>query len=200
MRQQTLDGDGWFVESNILDANITGASWTTTTPINFWDYNVWDNTTDVSNVTKGDNAVTGDPGLNTTMVTGSDGTTEAGDETDFRSAGATFQTDNVSTSDTLVIHSGTSVAVGVYSISAIVNETTLTISAGATTSASSVVYGIVTNEDFTVGSGSNALDAGAQVGTNTGLTGDYKWNVGADQDDNTAAGGGTTKGGMMAIY
>ena len=43
------------------------------------------------------------------------------------------------------------------------------------------------NGDFTLESGSNCLDAGMQVGTNQGATGDYKVNIGADQNDNTAA-------------
>lgn len=42
--------------------------------------------------------------------------------------------------------------------------------------------------DFTLQSGSPCLDAGMQPSTNEGLTGDYKWNIGADQDDVTAAG------------
>ncbi len=182
--------DVWAIFNNILKDNITGVAWGDADMSMYMDYNVWDNTTDVSGgIAKGDNAITGDPTLNTTIITGSDGTTEAGDENDFRSAGATFQADGVSTDDTIILHSGTSVTAGVYTITAIVNETTLTISAGATTSASSVVYGIVTNEDFTVQAGSNALDAGLQIGVPQGVTGDYKWNVGTDQDDNTAAGG-----------
>jgi hypothetical protein len=44
--------------------------------------------------------------------------------------------------------------------------------------------------DFTVGSGSVVLDVGMQVGTNQGATGDYKVNIGVDQDDNAAGGGG----------
>ena len=46
------------------------------------------------------------------------------------------------------------------------------------------------NGDFTLGSGSPAIDAGLQVGVNTGAVGDYKVNIGADQDDVVAAGGG----------
>lgn len=46
------------------------------------------------------------------------------------------------------------------------------------------------NGDFTLGSGSNCLDTGLQVGTNQGATGDYKVNIGADQDDVTAAAAG----------
>ena len=65
----------------------------------------------------------------------------------------------------------------------------MTISTGATTGGSSIVYGIVKGSDFTVASGSNALDAALQIGTNQGATGDYKLNIGADQDDNTAGGG-----------
>jgi hypothetical protein len=43
--------------------------------------------------------------------------------------------------------------------------------------------------DFTVESGSPVLDAGFQPSTDSGLTGDYMWNIGADQDDNAAGGG-----------
>lgn len=46
------------------------------------------------------------------------------------------------------------------------------------------------NGDFTLGSGSACIDTGFQVGTNQGAVGDYKWNIGADQDDVTAAGAG----------
>jgi len=95
-----------LVANNILDANTTCASWTTEQKNNYFDYNCWDNTTDVSNVTKGDNAVTGDPGL----------------------------TDPA-------------------------------------------------NGDFTLGSGSNCLDTGLQLGTDQGVVGDYKWNIGVDQND-----------------
>jgi hypothetical protein len=49
--------------NNIIDACTTGASWSSEYKSNWWDYNCWDNTTDTSNVTKGLNAVTGDPGL-----------------------------------------------------------------------------------------------------------------------------------------
>jgi len=49
--------------NNIIDACTTGASWTSEVATNIWDYNCWDNTTDTSNVTKGPNAVTGDPSM-----------------------------------------------------------------------------------------------------------------------------------------
>ena len=50
------------------------------------------------------------------------------------------------------------------------------------------------NGDFTVQSGSPALDATKiSMGTWVGVTGAYKWNIGVDQDDNAAAGSG---GGM----
>lgn len=49
--------------NTILDANTTGASWTNPYSTNVWDYNCWDNTSDTSNVIKGNKAVTGDPGM-----------------------------------------------------------------------------------------------------------------------------------------
>lgn len=39
------------------------------------------------------------------------------------------------------------------------------------------------NGDFTLPSGAGAIGAGMQVGTDEGAVGDYKWNIGADQDD-----------------
>ncbi len=109
--------------NNILDANTTGASATAELTSNHFDYNCWDNTTDTSNVTKGDHSVTGDPGM----------------------------TDPA-------------------------------------------------NGDFTLGSGSNCLDVGLQVGTDQGAVGDYKWNIGADQDDvAAAAGAGVNASGAIAV-
>jgi hypothetical protein len=58
----TTGKDNTFL-NNIIDACTTGASWTTEYVTNWFDYNCWDNTTDTSNVTKGDNAVTGDPSM-----------------------------------------------------------------------------------------------------------------------------------------
>lgn len=55
------------------------------------------------------------------------------------------------------------------------------------------------NGDFTLGSGSACIDAGLQVGTNQGAVGDYKVNIGADQDD-VAAAGGVGGAGFMVIY
>jgi hypothetical protein len=50
--------------NNIITACTIGASWTAITPNNYWDYNCWNNTTDVSNVTKGPHDITADPLLN----------------------------------------------------------------------------------------------------------------------------------------
>ena len=108
---------GTIIVNNILDANTTGVDWGEIDETVFVDYNVWDNTTDIVNLSKGAHAVNGDPGL----IAPADG-------------------------------------------------------------------------NFTVGSGSNSLDAGIQLGTDVGVVGDYKWNIGADQDDNTAAGGGSPIG------
>jgi len=47
--------------NNIIDSCTTGASWTTATPINLWDFNCWNNTTDVNLVSKGPNDITADP-------------------------------------------------------------------------------------------------------------------------------------------
>ena len=47
------------------------------------------------------------------------------------------------------------------------------------------VFTDAANGDFTLQSGSPALNAGASL-TMAGLTGAYKWNIGVDQDDNAA--------------
>ncbi|MHA2136255.1 MAG: right-handed parallel beta-helix repeat-containing protein [Candidatus Thorarchaeota archaeon] len=52
-----------LILNNIIDACTTGVSWGTSYTSVVLDYNCWDNTTDTSNVTKGDNAVTGDPSM-----------------------------------------------------------------------------------------------------------------------------------------
>lgn len=49
--------------NNILDENTTGAAATTQYISNYFDYNCWDNDTDVSNVIKGNNKSDGDPGM-----------------------------------------------------------------------------------------------------------------------------------------
>jgi hypothetical protein len=56
------DSNRDFVMNNIIDSCTTGASWTTEQGTNFFDYNNWkSNGTDVTNVTKGDNALAVDP-------------------------------------------------------------------------------------------------------------------------------------------
>ncbi len=185
--------------NNILDSNIIGMFQNSEVPQNYIDYNVWNNSTDTTNVTKGDNAITGDPGLNATIIQFSDGTTDGADQTKFEDT-TNNPFGSVDTNDRLIIFSGTAVTAGPYLITNVVSASELTISAGATTGGSAITYGIVVGEDFTVGSGSNALDAGIQPGVNQGLEGDYKWNIGADQDDNTAAGGAGGSAGHVLVF
>jgi len=47
-----------------------------------------------------------------------------------------------------------------------------------------------TNEDYTLSSGSPALDAGVTISTKVGANGVYKMNCGPDQDSNVVGGGG----------
>lgn len=54
---------GWIIEDNILDAGTDGLELEEAHLTHYVDYNVWDNTTDVTNISKGPNAVTGDPQL-----------------------------------------------------------------------------------------------------------------------------------------
>ncbi len=110
------------IVNNIFDNWDKGVNFTTFFKSTYLDNNVWDCTTDVTNVTKGPNAVTGDPGL-----------TDPG------------------------------------------------------------------NGDFTIGSGSNALDAGMQIGTDEGVTGKYPMNSGVDQDDNVTGNGGGASIGWVSI-
>ncbi len=58
----TVAERGWLVANNIIDSCTTGASWSSEVKNSWWDYNNWHNNgTDVSNVTKGDNALALDP-------------------------------------------------------------------------------------------------------------------------------------------
>jgi len=58
------DGELHFVFNNLIDSNTTGASWTSEMKSNIFDYNNWNgNGTDVSKVTKGDNATANVPGF-----------------------------------------------------------------------------------------------------------------------------------------
>ena len=181
------------IVGNIFDGNAIGANWTTEQKTNFFNNNCWNNTVDTSNATKGNNAVTADPLLTSTLIAESDGTTDGADQTKFEDT-TNNPFSGVATTDYLIIHSGTSVTTGVYAITAVISNSELTISSGATTGGSSIVYGIIKGEDFTLTTGSPCLSTGYQPGTNTGLTGDYKINIGVDQDDVTAAGGGTAVG------
>ena len=46
--------------------------------------------------------------------------------------------------------------------------------------------------DFTLTTGSPALDSGMKMNVNMGTVGDYKKNIGVDQDDNESGGGGSS--------
>lgn len=63
---------------------------------------------------------------------------------------------------------------------------------GSNAITSNVTLTDAVNGDFTLPSGAAAIDAGFQVGTNQGATGDYKWNIGVDQDDVAAGVGGAS--------
>lgn len=64
------------------------------------------------------------------------------------------------------------------------------ITAGLHDSTSAPSFTASATGDFTLQAGSPALDTGMQPGTDTGLTGDYKINIGVDQDTNTVTAGG----------
>lgn len=73
------------------------------------------------------------------------------------------------------------------------NTTDVTnVTKGATDITSDISLTDPSNGDFTLPDSSVAEDAGLQVGTNTGTTGDYNVNIGADQTDTQTAGGGGT--------
>lgn len=100
--------------NNIITGCTTGAVWTTWQDTNYFDYNIWNNTTEVTNAVQGDHAINQDPLL----------------------------TDPA-------------------------------------------------NNDFTLQASSPALSAGLAVDTSSNVVGDYKLNIGADQDDNSGTGTGT---------
>jgi hypothetical protein len=62
---------------------------------------------------------------------------------------------------------------------------------GAHNSTSDPLLNDPANGDFTLQTGSPALATGLSAGTNIGVVGTYKQNIGVDQDDVTAGGGGS---------
>ncbi|MHA1286350.1 MAG: NosD domain-containing protein [Candidatus Thorarchaeota archaeon] len=50
-----------IIINNIIAGNTLGVHWNSDIQNNVWEYNIWDNDTDVSNVTKGDTDITADP-------------------------------------------------------------------------------------------------------------------------------------------
>jgi hypothetical protein len=56
-------GNALTMLNNIIDGCTTGVTWSSVFGNNFLDYNCWDNGTDTNNVSKGNNAVTGDPSM-----------------------------------------------------------------------------------------------------------------------------------------
>lgn len=150
--------------NNIIADCVTGASWGTAEPINYWDYNIWyNNGTDVSNVTKGPNAIATDPMFGSSIVEGADGVTDAGG-TVFTAASNPFS--GVTTDDCLnIVEAGTGATLGVYAISSVDGVGQLTLSRSAGASKTGIDYKVIKGADFTLETGSSALNAGVDAGT-----------------------------------
>jgi hypothetical protein len=187
---------GTFVNNIIADC-VTGAS-SVAVENQWWDYICWSsNGTDVSNVTKGSHDITADALLGSGVAEGTDGATNAGG-TVFTAASNPFG--SVTTSDCLnIIEAGTGATLGVYVISSVDSAGQLTLATSAGASKTGIDYCIVLGTDFTLGAASPCLDAGLQIGSNMGVTGDYETNIGVDQDDVDAAGGGGGAGHILVF-
>ena len=156
------------VINNIITGCLTGASWTIAELINFWDFNCWNNTTDVTNVTKGPNDITGDPLLVSGLVSGTDGAT-GGTGLVFTAASAPFS--GVTTGDCLLIKvGGTGATVGVYTISNVDSTSQITLATSAGANKTGITYGIVKGTNFTLGEGSPCFDAGLQPSSLIGIS------------------------------
>lgn len=162
-------GDGHTFVNNIIANCVTGADWNVVESTNLWDWNLWsDNDVDTVNVPKGDNAITSSALLAGTIVEGTDGVTD-GAGTSFTAASNPFG--SVTTADVLLItEAGTGATLDCYPITAIPDSGTLTLSYSAGASKTGIDYRIVLGNDFTPGTGSPALDAAVNAGTNTTAT------------------------------
>lgn len=182
--------------NNIIAYNVTGASWSTANELtNMWFYNDFysNSTADRSNVTAGATDVTGNPYLTCTVGRATDGASTAGTKV-FTSATAPFA--SVTTSDLLVIFSGTGTGIKLqpFTIASVDSTGQLTLDVDPTNgsqSISSVSFAVVKGRDFRITSDSTVKGAGMGLNTNIGITGTYRWNIGVDQND-VVTGGSTT--------
>ena len=154
--------------NNIITGCYVGAVSNSTYGNNVWDYNCWyNNGTDYTNITAGDNDVTSDPKLGSAIVEGADGATD-GAGTAFTAASNPFS--GVTTSDCLnIVEVGTGATLGVYPISAVVGDGELTLSRSAGANKSGIDYRLVKGSDFTLGAGSSCFNTGLNPSTYTGL-------------------------------
>ena len=154
--------------NNIIADCVTGASWGAEQAIDFWDFNCWsNNTTDVSNVTKGPNDVTADALFNAATVKGVDGATD-GAGTAFTAATNPFA--GVTTDDFLnIVEIGTGATLGVYTIAVVVGNGELTLGRSAGANKANIDYCIVKGVDFGLAAGSPAKDVGLDVETYTSI-------------------------------
>lgn len=158
----------YSIINNIFADNVTGVSWDVEPTSYLLDYNCWsNNTTDVTNVTKGSHDVTADALLVSGTAKGTDGATSASGLV-FTAASNPFGL--VTTSDCLnIVEAGTGATLGVYVISSVDGAGQITLATSAGASKTGIDYCITLGTDFTLSAGSPCFDAGLQLGSDVGL-------------------------------
>ena len=141
-----------FLNNNISNFT-TGASWTTEQKSNWFDYNNWfNNTADVSNVTKGDNATALDPEFaDVAIITGTDGETTGGV---LASTTAKDFSEVVANQDYCWIKSGTTVTADEHHLITAVDDgaDTITLSPDPGDSGTDdITWSVTTGHDFSIG-------------------------------------------------
>lgn len=158
---------GLFISNTFTDC-ATPVTWSAEQFTNYWNYNNTYNCGAASNVTEGPNSTVLDPSFTTGTASGTTATTD-GAGTAFTATGLLA---GVTTSDHLLIKSGTGATAGVYVISSIAGlPDAITIDASAGASATDIVWEIVkggTATDHSVGTNMRGTGfPAAFIGTGT---------------------------------
>ena len=196
------DAHGNIFMNNIIDSCTTGANWATANQkIDWWDYNNWNNNgTDVTNVTKGENATAVDPAFtDVTTIEGDDGETSGGVLT---SSTAKDFSDVVTNQDYCWIKSGTGVTADEFHLITAVNDgaDTITLSPDPGDSGTDdITWSVTTGHDFNV---AVAMKAGGFPGAFPGaLTTGYLDQGAVQREEPEGNGNGVSAtGSMMGVF
>ena len=158
-------GNYLAIVNNILYSNYNGIKSGSAFTNSYFDYNCYyNNGTDVINVTKGENAVDGNPLLSgISVIEGADGVTDGVSGKTFTAASNPFV--GVTTDDYLnIVEAGTGATPGPFRISVVVGDGELTLDSSAGVSKTGISYKIVKGADFVPSAGSAVENAGFDAG------------------------------------